>query len=104
RDLLAAPDRVGLGLDQAAAVTSRRGVGVEQADEGVDVLGLPGSLEVLDDVGPLGGRNHRSLRGADAAAGRGGQLAACRRGTADDGGDFGEGVAEDVVEDQGDTL
>ena len=45
-----------------------------------------------------------ALRGADAAAGRGGQLAACRRGAADDLGHFGEGVAEDVVQDERDAL
>ena len=43
-------------------------------------------------------------RGADAAAGRGGQLAAGRRGAADDLGDFGEGVAEDIVQDERDAL
>ena len=45
-----------------------------------------------------------ALRRADAAAGRGGQLAACRRGAADDLGHFGEGVAEDVVQDERDAL
>ena len=45
-----------------------------------------------------------ALRGADAAAGRGGQLAAGRRGAADDLGHFGEGVAEDVVQDERDAL
>ena len=44
------------------------------------------------------------LDGADAAAGCGGQLAAGRRGAASDLGYFGEGVAEDVVEDQCDAL
>ena len=42
--------------------------------------------------------------GADAAAGRGGQLAACRRRAADDLGHLGEGVAEDVVQDERDAL
>ena len=56
RDLLAAFDRAELGGDEAAAVAGRRGVGVEQADQGVDVLGLPRLLEVPDDVGLLGGR------------------------------------------------
>ena len=42
--------------------------------------------------------------GADAAAGRGGQLAAGRRRAADDLGHFGEGVAEDVVQDERDAL
>ena len=45
-----------------------------------------------------------SLRRADAAAGRGGQLAARRRGPADDVGYFGEGVAEHVVQDERDAL
>ena len=50
-------------------------------------------------VGRRGG-----LRRANAAAGRGGQLAARRRRTADDLGHFGEGVAEDVVQDERDAL
>ena len=50
-------------------------------------------------VGLAGG-----LRGADAAAGRGGQLAARRRRPADHLGHFGEGVAEDVVQDERDAL
>jgi hypothetical protein len=44
-------------------------VGVEEADEGVDVLGFPCLLEVPDDAGLLGCRGRGSLRGADAAAG-----------------------------------
>ena len=43
-------------------------------------------------------------RVADAAAGRGRQLAAGRRRTADDLGDLGERVAEDVVQDERDPL
>ena len=42
RDLPAAFDGAGRGGDQAAAVAGRGGVGVEQADQGADVLGLPG--------------------------------------------------------------
>jgi hypothetical protein len=49
-------------------------------------------------------RTHGSLRRADATAGCGGQLSAGRRGTADDAGHLGEGVAEDVVEDERDAL
>ena len=49
-------------------------------------------------------RGRGRLRGADAAAGGGGQLAAGRRGAADDLGHFGEGVAEDVVQDERDAL
>jgi hypothetical protein len=41
--------------------------------------------------------------GADAAAGRGGQLAAGRRRAAGDLGYVGEGVAEDVVQDERDA-
>jgi hypothetical protein len=44
------------------------------------------------------------LCGAGAAAGRRGQLAACRRGAAGDLGHLGEGVAEDVVQDERDAL
>ena len=40
----------------------------------------------------------------DAAARRGGQLAACRRRAADDLGYLGEGVAENVVQDERDAL
>jgi hypothetical protein len=51
RDLFAAFDWAEFGANQAAAVADRRGVGVEKADEGVDVLGLPCLLEVPDDAG-----------------------------------------------------
>lgn len=54
RDLLAAFDRVHEGDRQATAVGDRRGIGVEQADEGLDVLGLPRRFEILDDAGPVG--------------------------------------------------
>src|SRR5262245_16076609 len=69
RDLLGAFDRVEHGADQAAAVSDRRGAGVEEADEGADVLGFPGLLEGPDDAGLAGCRGHRGLRRADAAAG-----------------------------------
>ncbi len=104
RDLLAAFDRAQEGYGETAAVCDRRGVGVEQADQGVDVLGFPCLLEGPDDLGLPGGRARGGLRGADATPGRGGQLAACRRGTADDLGHLGEGVAEDVVQDERDAL
>jgi hypothetical protein len=55
-------DRAELGADEAAAVTDRGGVRVEQADEGVDVLGFPCLLEVPDDIGVLGCRSRGSLR------------------------------------------
>ncbi len=54
RDLLAAFDRAERGADEAAAVGDHRGVGVEEADEGVDVLGFPRLLEVSDDARPAG--------------------------------------------------
>jgi len=41
RDLLAVFDRAEHGANEAAAVGDRRGVGVEEADEGADVLGMP---------------------------------------------------------------
>jgi hypothetical protein len=82
RDLLAALDRAQRGAGQAAAVGGQRGAGVEQADEGADVLGFPCLPEVPDDAGLLGCRGCGGLRRADAAAGRGGQLAARRRGAA----------------------
>jgi len=56
RDLLAAFDGPHEGNGEAAAVGGRRGAGIEQADQGVDVLGLPGLLEGPDDAGLLGGR------------------------------------------------
>jgi hypothetical protein len=40
----------------------------------------------------------------DAAAGRGGQLAACRRCAPGDLGDLGEGITEDVVQDERHAL
>ena len=88
----------------AAAVGDHRGVGVEQGDECVDVHGFPRLLEVPDDPGLPGRRSHGRLRGADAPAGRGGQLAARRRGAADDLGHFGEGIPEDIVQDERDAL
>src|SRR5215813_8470051 len=69
-DLLGAFDRAERdGADQAAAVGDHRGVGVEQADEGADVLGFPGLLEGADEAGLPGGRGRGGLGGADAAAG-----------------------------------
>jgi hypothetical protein len=70
RDLLAAFDGAQEGQGAPAAVGGRREVGVEQADEGVDVLGLPGPLEVADDLGALSGRSRGSRSGTNAAAGR----------------------------------
>src|SRR5688572_23338536 len=90
-DLLTAFDRFQVGLGQATAVGGRRGIRIEQPDERVDVLGLPCTLEILDDVGLLAGRRLHCLRCADAAACRGGQLTACRRRPADDLGDVSEG-------------
>jgi hypothetical protein len=79
--------------DKAAAVGDRGGVGVEEADESIDVLGFPCLLEVFDDFGLLGCRNRGRLRVANSTAGRGGQLATGRGSTADDLGYFGERVA-----------
>jgi hypothetical protein len=103
-DLLAAFDRAEHGADEAATVARRGGVGVEEADEGVDVPGLHRLLEVPDEAGLAGCRGRGRLRGANAAAGRGGQLAACRRGPADDLGHFAEGVAEDIMQDERNAL
>jgi hypothetical protein len=104
RHLLAAFDRVERGADQAAAVGDHRGARVQQADERVDVPGFPGLLEVSDQAGLPRGRSRGRLGGADAAARGRGQLAAGRRGPAGDLGYFGEGVAEDVVQDERDAL
>src|SRR5258707_561986 len=68
-DLLAAFDGAQEGSGEAAAVGDRRGVGVEQADQGVDVPGFPCRLERPDDGGLLGCRTRGSLRRANAAAG-----------------------------------
>jgi hypothetical protein len=68
-DLLAAFDGVQEGQGEATAVGDRGGVGVEQADDGLDVLGFPGGLEGPDDGGLLGVRGRGRLRRADAAAG-----------------------------------
>src|ERR1700759_1864792 len=51
------------------------------------------------EAGRAGGGGRRGVGGADAAAAGGGQLAAGGRGAADDAGELGEGIAEDVVED-----
>jgi hypothetical protein len=69
RDLLAAFDGTQERGGEAAAVGDRRGVGVEQADQGADVLGLPCRLEGPDDAGLPGCRGRGRLRGADATAG-----------------------------------
>ena len=104
RDVLAAFNRAELGADEAAAIGDRGGVGVEEADEGLEVFGFLCLLEVPDDIGALGCRSRGSLLGANATAGRCGQLATCRRGTADDLRYFGEGVVEDIVQDERDPL
>src|ERR1700742_3741022 len=49
------------GGDHTAAVGDDRGVGVEQANDRVDVLGFPGSLEVAEQAGPLGPGCRRQL-------------------------------------------
>jgi hypothetical protein len=69
RDLLAAFDGAQEGSGEAAAVGDRRGLPVEQADQGVDVLGFPCRLERPDNGGLLGCRTRGSLRRANAAAG-----------------------------------
>ena len=69
RDLLAALDGAQEGSGAPAAVGDRRGARVEQADQGVDVLGFPCHLEGPDDAGLLGCRTRGNLRRADAAAG-----------------------------------
>jgi hypothetical protein len=69
RDLLAAHDWVNEGEGAPAAVGDRGGVGVEQADQGVDVHGLPCPLERPDHDGLLGRRTRGRPRRADAAAG-----------------------------------
>src|SRR5215831_11585144 len=76
RDLLAAFDGAQEGGGEAATVGNRRGAGVEQTYQGVDVLGIPCRLERPDDAGLLGCRSCGCLRRPDAAAGRGRQLAA----------------------------
>src|SRR5215469_11997597 len=68
-DLLGAFDRAELGADEAAAVAGRRGIGLEEADEGADVLGFPCLLEGPDDAGLLDCRNRGRLQRTDAAAG-----------------------------------
>ena len=68
-DLLPTFDGAQEGSGEAAAVGDGRGIGVKQADEGVDVLGFPCLLEGPDDAGLLGCRARGSPRGADAAAG-----------------------------------
>jgi hypothetical protein len=50
RDLLGALDRVKEGDGETPAVRDGGGVGVEQADEGVDVLGFPRPQEVPDQA------------------------------------------------------
>ena len=58
-DLLGPLDRLEEGNGEAAAVGGGGGVGVEQADQRVDVLGFPRPLERPDDAGLAGGRGRR---------------------------------------------
>jgi hypothetical protein len=69
RDLLAAFDRAQDGADEAAAA-GRCGVGVKEADEGVDVLGFPRLLEVPDDARLPGCQGRGSLGIVSAAVWR----------------------------------
>ena len=55
--------------DLLAAVADSRGVTVEEANQGVDVLGFPCLLEVPDNVGLLDRRSRGSLRCANTTAG-----------------------------------
>jgi hypothetical protein len=72
RDLLGALDPATFGAGEAAAVSDRGGVGVEEADVGVDVSVLECPVEVTDDAGlPRWGvagtgdaRMRRTARGA----------------------------------------
>ena len=75
RDLLAAFDGAQEGSGEAAAVGDRRGVGVEQADQGVDVLGFPACLKALTmpawrAVGVAGACAARMRRRAEEASWR----------------------------------
>jgi hypothetical protein len=56
RDQVAALDRAEVRAGEAAAVGDPDRVGVEEADEGRHVLGLPSLLEAPDDVGVPGDR------------------------------------------------
>jgi hypothetical protein len=53
-DLPGAFDRAQRGRDESAAVGGHGDAGVEDADEGADVLGFPGLLELPDDAGLTG--------------------------------------------------
>ena len=72
------------GCDESAAIGGHGGFGVEDADEGADVPGFPGLLKSLTRLACRAGEARGGLRGADAAAGCGGQLAAGRRAAAGD--------------------
>ncbi len=72
-DPLAAGDGVDEGDGPPAAVGDRGGIRVEQPNESVDILRLPGKPEGPDDRGVPGGRARRGrLRRADPAPGAGG--------------------------------
>src|SRR5690606_23757103 len=95
RDTLRARDGLRFGSDEPAAVADGGGIGVEDADEGLDVPGFPGQLEGSDDVGlPCRGRC-RDLRFADASTRRRCQLPARRLCASDDLRDLAKGIAED---------
>ena len=66
---------------QAAAVGDHRDAGVQQADEGADVLGFPGLFEVPDDAGlsGRGGRGKLSLTKGKAHIIHQGRYVAFRR-------------------------
>ena len=82
-DPLAAGDGVDEGDGPPAAVGDRGGIRVEQPNESVDILRLPGKPEGPDDRGLPGGRARRGrLRRADTAAGGGGRAGGTPRGCA----------------------
>src|SRR5262249_6641515 len=103
-NLLGAFDGVQGGGGPAATVGGDGRIGVEQGNESGDIAGLPCGFELADDGGLAGGGGRGGMGGADAAAAGGGQLPGGGRGAADDAGDLGEGIAEDVVQDERDAL
>jgi hypothetical protein len=93
-----------MGRRKVVARPPPSAIAVAAGYQGVDVLGFPCRLEGPAHAGLLGCRGRGRLRRAEAAAGWGGQLAARRRRAAADLGHLGEGVAEDIVQDECDAV
>lgn len=99
-NLLAALERGQGGADLPAAVDRGDGGAVELVDEVGNIACLLGPPESGDRLVELGGGDPRATVGVHATPGRRRELTARARSPAGDLGDVGEGIPEDVVQDE----